>query len=377
MTKNAVTYIEKTDAYRYIAEFSKLLYEAGFIGNIPDANIVLNILCGHHLLIYTGSQNNYVRFIHQQFQEWFAADYIYKEITNTFNKVKREFLYELINNPIWEEILFFLIEHMKKKEELITYSVDIIKLAMKIDLVFASKLVSCSGKQVWDSIKKEFGLVLRILYSRSEQQYKDYALTSMLATRQSDFADIIVPLIENDNQQVRLKTYRICNTFPVKSIGNDWCDIFKEWSTEVRLDFIYEMFWGFDSECIPFLKEVSQNDICVDVRVAALIVLAEFGYFDFIEDVLNNTPVEKWSERVFSDLLKWLPKKCIMKFSSKLNDALFLKESINVRKEILSKLYEIEYPEVMELLKKELELTNDQYLCSSLIPLVFIEDLVH
>lgn len=132
--------------------------------------------------------------------------------------------------------------------------------------------------------------------------------------------------------------------------------------------------WVIDTNLFSFLKDISKNDPSPDVRCTAMIVLAESGELNIITDILNNTPIEKWPNSIFTNLLRWLPLSCLVELSPKLKEALLIKESNAVRKEILSKLYKIDYPNVIELFKNELESIEDQRICETLIPLVFNED---
>ena len=67
------------------------------------------------------------------------------------------------------------------------------------------------------------------------------ALAGMLATGSEEFVDIILPLLNNDDQQVRLNAYRAWGEFHVTSLGKEWRQVVKGWKEEQRADFIGEV----------------------------------------------------------------------------------------------------------------------------------------
>jgi hypothetical protein len=89
----------------------------------------------------------------------------------------------------------------------------LITLALAVDPVLAADLSRLCGSSVWESVRASVGECLRTWYAATDAHHKQCALAAMLATGSADFADILAPLLSDEDQQIRLSTYRAGDVF--------------------------------------------------------------------------------------------------------------------------------------------------------------------
>ncbi|MEN6313466.1 MAG: SMEK domain-containing protein, partial [Clostridiaceae bacterium] len=363
MTYKGVINTNETAILKSVALCSKKLFNEGIIGTIPEANNILSILYNHHLIIKPSIQPNSIRFIHQQFQEWFASEYLFYEVIDAFTSKNSEkifnFCKEIINQPIWEEALSFLIEHLER-DNYFDICANLLRIVMKIDLIFASQLSHCINDIIWNKIKKELSSSLCNWYNKPLKYAKECALSAMLITGKPDFSDIIKRLVNNSNQQIRLDIFRKISPFPVESLGTDWIYQFKGWPDEVREDFISEMMWGIYPSYLPFIEQTAKSDPCNSICVTAIEVLAQNGASDMLRNVLMNGTIINWADEAYIGLLRYLPKSIIIEISSNIKKALKNNISICARLKILNALNEINDSDITKLLKSEFQLIDPE-----------------
>lgn len=99
------------------------------------------------------------------------------------------------------------------------------------------------------------------------------------ATGADDFSDIIVPLLSGQDQQTRLRTYRLWPDIQVSSLGPNWREQVSGWSEEARTDFVSELLHHrIDGEIAAFAAE----DKSVAVKKAAVSGLMWTGDLTYI-----------------------------------------------------------------------------------------------
>jgi hypothetical protein len=89
----------------------------------------------------------------------------------------------------------------------------LITLALAVDPVLAADLSRLCGSSVWESVRASVGECLRTWYAATDAHHKQCALAAMLATGSADFADVLAPLLSDEDQQIRLSTYRAGDVF--------------------------------------------------------------------------------------------------------------------------------------------------------------------
>jgi hypothetical protein len=81
------------------------------------------------------------------------------------------------------------------------------RMALHVDPIFAADLANASGSEVWVKVRNDVGKRLRAWYAQKDMHHRQCALAAMLTTGSDDFKDIVVPLLADANDQVRIAVY--------------------------------------------------------------------------------------------------------------------------------------------------------------------------
>ena len=296
MTARGEVMIMEEDARGIIQSVTMTLLAKQQIATSPDPATVLHTLSAHHVLEQIDYPSVAFRFQHQQFQEFYAARYLVNALAglvqNGNEAVNRAFAASYINKPMWEEPLRMVAEEIRlrtedgaTKEEATDLGVRLIKLALSIDPIVAGDLSRHSGPTVWNAVRAEVGKVLRDWYAVGEVHHQRLALAAMLATGSDDFADILVPLLTDDDRQVRMTTYESGDAFYPTSLGTDWQHVVESWDEEARSDFVFEVTHrGLFAE---IGESFATNDPSAKVRKRAIEELSWIGATDALTRVIS------------------------------------------------------------------------------------------
>lgn len=221
--QNAVSITEEK-ARPAVAAVGNLLKEAGQIGAPPDPVSVLATLCSHHVLERQDYPEVAFRFEHQQFQEFYAAIDISRQLfalLPTPDPQKQlEFTKSFVNEPAWAEPLRLLADDIGGRSagtegaRAIQAGTLLVTMALTVDPVFAAELARLCGPHVWKEVRAAVGERLRSLYASADKNYKNSALAGMLASGSTDFKDIIEPILSSGDQQAILGTFRAARIRP-------------------------------------------------------------------------------------------------------------------------------------------------------------------
>ena len=148
-------------------------------------------------------------------------------------------------------------------------------MALECDPVFAAELSYLCGPLVWKAVGTNLGRRLRSLYGFDNPPYRNIALAAMLATGSDDFTDILVPLLTNADQQVRLATYRVGPDFHPSSLGPRWQQIVESWPEEMRGEFVSELTTHYG--LVEVASAFARSDPSADVKIEAIRDLAWIG----------------------------------------------------------------------------------------------------
>ena len=324
--KGGVTGSTQSEIISNIADSNAYLYDSCKRGQIPNANDVLNTLTDHHLLMRPIDDKGLFRFNHQQFQELYAAEKLYEDLKNILNSKSSKdiarFKIEIINNQQWEESIIFLVEKLSfdcndnKDFDILT---DLIRWIIPIDLFFTSELVGIIREKIWVKIGKEISHLLRDFYNNGSSRIKEYALSCIFATGSPDFSDIVIPLIENDDDQIRWSTYRIYEPFPVTCLGDDWGSRFIQWDEKHQVEFVHEIGVYSYSGQASIIDQIIDMDTTNEVKIAVCEVLAANQIDDKLISILEES---NWSIIFDSQLLHWCSKRFILEYSDKIREAI-------------------------------------------------------
>jgi len=385
MTENGGAILSEEEARKVITDTGKNLQLNGLINKLPEPTQVLDILCDHHLLVKIVSSESAFCFVHQQFQEWFTSEYLDKWIIDLTKSESPERIFEfrarIINQPVWQEALFLLsehyrsrINHVQKNLECIAYGAKLVYWSMDIDPIFSGHIVSICGEEVWKEVKKPLSSLLRSWYSLPEEEHKECALSGMFATGMPDFGDIIWPLLESEDQQVRLGTYRVLSPFQVSSLGPDWRARIKKWDEERRIEFINEAFSDSGAEGIKLAIQISTTALSRRERVVGLNVLVWNGALKSVIDILNESSDDVFLEAAKTNLLELLPESYISTITERLKSLLKRTDDSKSRYGILRQLIVIDDPEAIQLIKNEIESHNKSSPLEEFIDYIYQKD---
>ena len=293
MTEKGSVEIDEAGARAIVNSVSAALQKAGQIGAQPEPSSVLNELSKRHVLEPLNLPGATFRFQHQQFQEFFAARSLKSQLLQIVRghdaELERKFAKQHVNEPRWGESLVMLAEDIaaeSAKADFVEAGAKLVRMALHVDPMFAAELANACGPAVWAVVRDDVGKRLRELHAQKDGHYRHCALAAMIATGSDDFRDILVPLLTDANEQVRLSTYRTGAQVLPPNLGTTWRDVVRGWSEEARLTFVLEL--AHDPWLADIVEEIALADPSPEVRWNAAHVLSWYGFEEKVEGLLNS-----------------------------------------------------------------------------------------
>ena len=266
------------------------LRSAGQIADAPEPSEILNALTAHHVLERVDYPGVSFRFEHQQFQEYYAAltlrNLLRRVVASGDPAQADAFARNYINDPSWDEPLRMVAGDLGSKGADIAAGKLLVDLALRVDPVFAARLSYLGGAALWKEVRNQIHTRLRALYAVANPQYRQCALTAMLTTGSDEFSDIVMPLLTNADQQVRLSTYRAGIPFHPSSVGPKWQSSVAGWTEEQRGEFVTEL--TIHQGRIEVALTFAHSDPSLAVRLAALHSLSWLGQHDAVGEILQS-----------------------------------------------------------------------------------------
>lgn len=363
LTTRGDTTITEEEARTIANTVSIRLKGAGQFAMMPEPASILNTLCAHHVLERLDYPPNVFRFEHQQFQEFYAALPLKRQLWELVEKDSqsrnREFAKQYVNEPAWEEPLRMVAEEigvrcaeMPADLAIVKAGEWLIEMALSVDPIFAGQLSYLCGKVVWKEIRSLVGDRLRSWYGVADENHRQCALAGMLASGSDDFIDIIIPLLTSNDQQVRLRTYRSGTKFHLSSLGPEWRNIVKGWKEDGRIEFISEVTWR---RWMPeIVEDFALGDPSPRVRAAAVQALSWVGLGQDIVRVLEAFDEESFKQTIqkmhTEDIPTSLHRRSLAVYQKLLSDS---EDPIN-RLRLLIKAAELGETDIAEKIKQEL-----------------------
>jgi hypothetical protein len=293
MTENGAVEISEANGRAVVSSESLVLQTAGQLVEQPEPVTVLNELAKHHVLQRLDFPSTIFRFQHQQFQEFFAARALKRqpfEVTHGQDaELERKFAKQYVNEPRWGESLSMLAEDIAEqatKAEFVEAGARLVRMALHVDPIFAADLANASGSVVWVKVRDDVGKRLRAWYAQKDSNHRQCALAAMLATGSDDFNDIVVPLLSDANEQVRLAAYRSGAQVMPATLGPNWRDIVRGWTEGARLNFVVELAdnpWLADN-----VEEIALADPSPKVRWKVADTFSWYGFTEKAEGLLKS-----------------------------------------------------------------------------------------
>lgn len=292
LTARGDVLVAEPEARSICHSVSDSLRNAGQIAVTPEPAHILNVLTAHHILERIDYPATSFRFEHQQFQEYYSAlmleDELKKMVASGDPARTNVFARTYINDPSWEEPLRMIAADLDSTGGEIAAAKTLVLFALRVDAVFAAQLSYLAGLSLWTEIRDEMHARLRALYAASRHPHRDYALTAILASGSGEFTDILIPLLTNPDQQVRLRVYRSGTPFHPSSLGPDWQRIVAGWAEDQRAEFVDEL--TVSQGIVEIGLIFARSDPSIAVRSAALDGLSWMGQHEAVAEILQSLP---------------------------------------------------------------------------------------
>ncbi len=304
MTERGEVEISEADARAIVNSVSGMLQKNGQIGALPEPMAVLHELSNHHVLERLEYAGIAFRFEHQQFQEFFAARRLKGLLLGLVRgrnaNEDRKFLIQYVNEPRWGESLRMLAEDIGAEtgapgadEAMVEAGAKLVRTALNLDPIFCAELAAACGSAVWSEVRQEVGARLRALYGQADANHRQCALAAMLATGADDFQDILVGLLADANEQVRLPVYHGGAELAPSSLGPNWRDIVRGWPEGARLDFVLQL--ARDPWLADTVEGLALADPSPKIKWQAAQMLSWYGFTEKVEALLG--PLDEASFR--------------------------------------------------------------------------------
>lgn len=279
------------------------------IASLPEPSEVLSALCAHHLLERIEYPSVAFRFAHQQYQEYYAAIRVKQKIDLVMSggeSERRIFASDFLNSPAWDEPIGMVAEKIGVETNTVNPDVALVasgralvEIAMDCDLVFSAELFRLCGPSVWREIGPTINIRLRSWYSTQDECHQRCALAAILVSGYEAFKDLLIPLLSNPDEQIRLRTYRLRPGFHTSSLGRDWQQVVGSWTERARANFVSEILHNrYQQDVVDFVA----HDRSRVVREAALHALA-WNRFDSVASRL----IEGMEDTAFGAIANSIP----------------------------------------------------------------------
>ncbi|MFJ1253850.1 NACHT domain-containing protein [Cupriavidus sp. CuC1] len=283
LTQRLATNCSRDEALQAIHSAAARLAERQLVGALPRPTSVLDVLVSHHLLHL---DDGVVRFAHQRFQEYFAATRVLRECIE--DAVPPTFLRTAVNQPAWSESLVLVAGKLKAQGGPAAARVRMVKAAVAIDLGVACDLAGISSLSYADDSELHQQLVSRVneLAASAMDEVRDLGVAYQIASGLPAFAERLWPLLESEDQQTRLHTYRLNGSaISLAQLGAGAAQRVASWPPDLRVEFVHEMADNADN--YEFLVSLARHEPDPAVRTAAISAL--FWHFP-----ASDVPLQAW-----------------------------------------------------------------------------------
>ena len=241
--------ITETKARTIVSVVAHSLQDLGQIGTLPDPGAVLTALCSHHVLDRSAYPDVTYAFIHQQFQELFAALHLKQElfVIAADAAPQPRFVSNYVNEPAWTQPLEMLADFIgrsiadKSLLNAVAMGRSLVEMTLPVDAVFAAKLARLCGTEVWSEVQASVSARLRHLYGSGHQLHREIGLAGMVSSGSEHFKDVLLPLLAGSGSGSSLDVYRTGEPFQVSSLGDGWQHTVEQWNEDARVSFVVEM----------------------------------------------------------------------------------------------------------------------------------------
>jgi hypothetical protein len=182
-----------------------------------------------------------------------------------------------------------------------------------------------------------------------------YAEAVIISSGRPEFADTLWPMVESDDDQVRLKGYDLLSGADLLVLGRDWPSRLRAMPEGRRGEFAENL--GFRSEASATTLQVLRaldGEPSPFVRSAMLEALAFHGMDDLVVRWIEESPPELITVPHFGEILRWIGRGLTLRILPWLRRHLHLVDNPDVRRPVLVSLALTGDPDSLETLKSEL-----------------------
>lgn len=256
-----------TVARRSISETNDLLVAEGQIAEKLQPRSVLEALVSHHLLLHTNDPVGYA-FPHQQFQEWFASDFVERMILASVgdNASRVQLKRQLLDKPVWEEAVLFACERLARGDpEHQEGCAAAILAALEVDPMFAADMIARTTDSVWARIASTVQPFVKRWHTPGKV---DRALHLMIRSGRPEFLEQVWPLITHEDDQVRLPSLRAGTHFRASILGDDAPKLINKLTSEIRKSVLREIAFEGDMDGLDLAASVAKDDQDSELKAA-------------------------------------------------------------------------------------------------------------
>jgi hypothetical protein len=288
MTTNSQTQVAEAEAKQITNEKLRQMREWGEVDGTSTVHQVLGALVGHHFLERIEYPAVAYRFEHQQIQEYYAAEFVKKELFGLVAGANRSdsqdavvitaeaksFQVKYVNQSSWSEPLCMVAGDLdgdsssnEPNKQLIQAKAALVLLALDVDLIFASELFGLCGPEVQELVAEKLYAAIRRLWASLEKAVRSQALAAMIATGSDFFKEEILSVLKGAGDYSRFEVYRSTSAFHLSSLGSEWQKEVSSWGEGARLSFVSEMFHMAGP--LREMAEFALSDPSLEVRAHA------------------------------------------------------------------------------------------------------------
>ncbi|WP_143043191.1 NACHT domain-containing protein [Myxococcus virescens] len=296
-SRTGSTVISGSNARRAISRITKSLVDDGQLATQPQPSEVLASLIDSHLLILSSDRDAHsVAFQHQQFQEWYAAEYVeclMLKASDGDASARKQLREEVLNWVSWEESALFACERLSRVDSAGARSVAfVIEETLGVDPIFSAEIVFRSSDETWGLVRER---VLRFAECWHRTGKVDRALAFMLLTGRAEFSGHIWPIISHPDYQIRMSALRASHQLRPTVLGEDREVRLRSLPAEMRMEVLSELASNGDFDGMELAAALAAHDPAPEV-VVAVVQSLEFRRADrHVNQILQTAQEAVWT----------------------------------------------------------------------------------
>lgn len=305
LVRDGTTSCSNERAVSLVAAVSRGLVETTVLPEPVDAVHTLDVLADHYLLRRGHGSDQSVGFLHPWFQDWFASLHCLREFEEARSTDSlEEFQAELLGQPAWQAAVELSVESFLSRADYRS-AAELVRSVLPLDLALAAALAGL-GDPLWLEVGPDVREEILRLQRLGSDGAQELANACMLATRSPDFSSHFLGLVESEDDQVRLGTYRSYRPFSPRCLGGDWLSIVQGWDPNRRAEFYNEVLSGAGPTEARQILEALESEEDVPARSSGLRSMCFYGLGEFASQLIHVQDASFWAHATAASLIKYL-----------------------------------------------------------------------